>query len=188
VSRFFATSEVKHPDGTTTHLEAHGYGVLVMVYGRAEQFFAPEDVATARDTIRLWLWDDRTASRARAKDLSPAGAAKMALLLDGPMEKIAPELLADVDREEEAMKLVSPSGHLAGMTVPVFLLHGAGDTVIPAAETEWIAREVPPSVLRSALVSPAIVHVELEGETPASQKWALVHFMAGVLQQAADAG
>ena len=184
VSRFFATNEVKHPDGSTSHLEAHGYGVLVLVYGRAEQFFAPEDVAAARDTIRLWLWDDRAAARARAKDLSPAGAAKMALLFDGPMEKIAPELLRDVDREEAAMRAVSPSGHLGGMTVPVFLLHGAGDTVIPAAETEWIAREVPASVLREALVSPAIVHVELGGEAPISQKWALVHFMAGVLQEA----
>jgi hypothetical protein len=68
----------------------------------------------------------------------------------------------------------------------VFLLHGAGDNVIPSAETEWLAHEVPPSLLREALVSRAIVHVELGPETPASETWDLVHFMAGVLE-AADA-
>ena len=86
------------------------------------------------------------------------------------------------------MGLVSPRGHLAGLGVPVFLLHGAGDTVIPSAETEWIAREVPPSMLRSALVSPALVHVEMGPGTPLGQQWELVHFMARVLEEAEATG
>ncbi len=184
VSRFFATSEVEHPEGPPTHLEAHGYGALVLIYGRATDFFPPEDVDAARDALRLWLWDDRVAARARAEALSPASWAKLDAIFEGPSDLIAPELLDEIDRDGAAMSAVSPRGHLAAMEVPVFLLHGAGDTVIPAAETDWIAREVPSSVLRSALVSTAIVHVELGGDTPLSEKWALVHFMAGVLEQA----
>ena len=49
---------------------------------------------------------------------------------------------------------------------------------------EWLAREVPPSMLRSALVSPALVHVEMGPGTPVGQQWDLVHFMAGVLEEA----
>jgi dienelactone hydrolase len=185
VSRFFATSQVERPDGSTTPLAAHGYGALVLVYGRAERFFPPEDVPAARDALRLWLWDDRDAARTRAEALSPASWAKLDVLFEGPMDLVAPEMLEEIERSRGEMTTVSPRGHLAGMTVPVFLLHGAGDTVIPAAETEWIAAEVPPSMLRSALVSRALVHVELGSDTPLSQKWELVHFMAGILEEAA---
>ena len=184
VSRFFATNEIARPEGQPTHLQAHGYGALVLFYQRAESFFPPEDVPIARDALRLWLWDDRAAARTRAEALSPASWAKMDTLFDGPMDDAAPAILAMVDEQAGAMTTVSPSGHLSNLAVPVFLLHGAGDTVIPAAETEWLAREVPPAMLRAALVSPALVHVELGPDTPASQKWDLVHFMAGVLEEA----
>lgn len=184
VSRFFATNRVEHPEGPAARLQAHGYGALVLVYQRAERFFPPEDVEAARDAIRLYLWDDRSAARARQNDLSPESWAKLDVLFDGPMEAMAGEILSVVDQDAQAMTTVSPRGHLGAMEVPVYLLHGAGDTVIPAAETEWIAREVPPAVLREALVSPALVHVELQGEPPAAEKWALVHFMAGVLEEA----
>ena len=187
VSRFFATNKVERPEGPAASLQAHGYGALVLVYGRAERFFPAEDVDAARDVIRLWLWGDRDAAKKRKEDLSPEAWAKMDVLLDGPMELLAPEILAVVAEDAQGMTTVSPMGHLGHMSVPVFLLHGAGDTVIPAAETEWIAREVPASALRNALVSPAIVHVELGADTPASQKWDLVHFMAGVLEAADDA-
>jgi len=188
VSRFFATNQIDRPDGSTTHLEAHGYGALVLIYGRIERFFSAEDAPAARDAIRLWLWDDRPAARLRAEALSPEGKATMAIVLDGRADQLAPEMLAVIERDRAGMGQVSPRGHLAGMGVPVFLLHGAGDTVIPSAETEWIAREVPPAMLRSALVSPALVHVELGPGTPAGQQWDIVHFMAGVLEEAEATG
>ncbi len=188
VSRFFATDLVEPPEGPPTHLKAHPYGALVLIYGRADRFFPPEDVDAARDAIRLWLWEEHDEARARAEALSPASRAKVKLLFDGQIDEVAPEMLAEIGRDGAAMATVSPHGHLAGLKVPVFLLHGAGDTVIPAAETEWIAREVPPSTLRSALVSPALVHVELGSGTPASEKWALVHFMARVLEETESGG
>jgi dienelactone hydrolase len=184
VSRFFATNVVERPEGPPAHLQAHGYGVLVLVYGRAERFFPPEDVAAARDALRLWLGDDRAAARARAEDLSPESWARVTALFDDPVDFIAPEILAMVDDDAEAMKTVSPRGHLGQMVVPVFLLHGAGDTVIPAVETEWLAREVPPAMLRSALVSRAISHVELGSGATAAEQWAVVDWMAGVLEEA----
>jgi pimeloyl-ACP methyl ester carboxylesterase len=184
VSRFFATNEIERPDGTVTHLQAHGYGTLVLVYGRVDRFFPPEDVDAARDVIRLWLWDDRAAAIARAEDLGPESWAKMDVILHDPVDRIAPEVLAVVERDGAAMSTVSPHGHLGGLEVPVFLLHGAGDTVIPAVESEWIASEVPRGMLKSVLVSPAIVHVEMGAGTPAVQQWELVHFMAGILEEA----
>lgn len=186
VSRFFATNEVVRVDGSTAHLEAHGYGALVLLYGHAERFFPAEDVEAARESIRLWLWDRRDEARARTEGLSPESWARVNLLFDGRVDLVAPEILAELEGARDAMERVSPHGKLARMAVPVYLLHGAGDTVIPATETAWIAREVPAAMLRNALVSPAIVHVEM-GEAAISDKWDLVHFMAGVLQEAEGA-
>jgi dienelactone hydrolase len=187
VARFFVTSRVESPDGSTRPLAAHGYGALVLLYGHAERFFPAEDVAAARDALRLWLWDERAEARARMEALSPAAWAKVDALFEGRIDLVADEILNEIAHEAEAMARVSPHGKLGALGVPVFLLHGAGDTVIPSAETEWVAAEVPASMLRQELVSQAIVHVELGGEAPLGDQWALVHFMASILAEADDA-
>jgi pimeloyl-ACP methyl ester carboxylesterase len=105
-------------------------------------------------------------------------------LFDGKIASIAPALLAEVAAHGDTMGAASPRGHLASLHAPVFLLHGAGDAVIPATETLWLARDVPSGLVQDELVSPALVHVELEGEPSAREKWALVHFMAEVLAAA----
>jgi dienelactone hydrolase len=184
VSRFFATDAIEMPDGSTVHLHAHDYGALVMIYGNAERFFPAEDVPAAEDAIRLWLWDRHDEARARAEALGPEAWAKVDALFEGKIELVAPELLAETERDHDAMERVSPHDKLGAVRAPVFLLHGAGDTVIPAAETAWLASEVPPDVLRETLVSPAIVHVEMDQGTRFSDEWALVRFMARVLEEA----
>ena len=181
VSRFFATNEIPRPDGSIEHLKAHPYGPLVLVYDRLPDFFPADDLAVARDALRLWLWEDKDAARTRARSLSPASLAKIDALFDDDLHAIAPELLAEVDAHADTMRAASPHDRLAGLHAPVFLLHGAGDTVIPATETLWLATDVPKGLVREVLVSPAVVHVELEGEPSLREKWALVHFMAEVL-------
>jgi pimeloyl-ACP methyl ester carboxylesterase len=76
---------------------------------------------------------------------------------------------------------VAPPARLASLRVPVFLLHGSGDTVIPPSETGWLAREVPKDQLRDVLVSPSIVHIELTGKPTWHDQWSLIHFLADVL-------
>src|SRR5262249_49276327 len=109
---------------------------------------------------------------------------KMEQLFQAKTDAIRPELLRAIDDLADEMAKVSPRGKLGGLHAPAFLLHGTGDTVIPASETQWLAREVPPRLLRGALGSPAIVHVELEGEPAWQEKWAVVHFMAEVIAEA----
>lgn len=184
VLRFFITNQVELPDGTRAPLKAHEYGALVLIYGHMEDFVPRADAPIAREAVRLWLWEQHAAARERAKTLSPEGRAVIDALFDGKIEAVAPAFAAELARDTGETARVSPRGHLGALKVPVFLLHGAGDTVIPAAETLWIASEVPPSLLRSVLVSSAVVHVEIQGEPPLSERWALVHFMARILQEA----
>ncbi len=80
------------------------------------------------------------------------------------------------------MQAVSPHGQVADLRAPVYLLHGAGDTIIPASETLWLAKDVPQTTLRSVLISPALVHVDMGNGVKLTEKWALVDFLAHVVK------
>jgi pimeloyl-ACP methyl ester carboxylesterase len=167
-------------------LTAHGYGMLVFALQNAPDLFAPKDVVPAQAALRAWLQEDRDRSKELALSLSPAGQVKLSHLLDDRDAATRQELLTLIARHEAALRAMSPSARVSQLTVPAYLLHGAGDTVIPATETEWLARELPPAALRSALVSPALVHVDMGHGPSAVDRAHLVHFMAEVLS-ASDA-
>ena len=181
VLSFFVTSEAPRPDGTTFHVHAHDYGTVVLEYSHVEDFFAPADVEVARETLRSVLHEDFAAATERAKALSPPGAQKMRQVLAHDVKALAPELLAEIDKLRPGFAAVSPSAHVGALAVPTFVLHGAGDTLIPPSEADWLARDVPPSQMRLELVSRALEHVGLEKTTPLSDQLALVHFMSELL-------
>jgi dienelactone hydrolase len=184
VLRFFVTDEATRPDGSILHVHAHDYGTVVLEYAHAEDFFPPEDLEAARDTLREVLHEDFDAARERARALSPASASKMDRILSHDTAALAPDLVAEIDRLAPRLGAVSPSAHVSRLRVPAYVLHGAGDVLIPPSEAEWLARDVPASALRAALVSPAIEHVDLEKDVTFGDRLALVHFMGGVLEAA----
>ncbi|AKU95395.1 hypothetical protein AKJ09_02059 [Labilithrix luteola] len=183
VSRFFVTDSIEQVSGPPKPLLAHEYGAMVLVYSHIEDFFPAEDVPAAREALRLWLWEKRDDAREEEKKLSPESRAKIDRLFATDVAAVRPELLAEIERQASRMKDVSPHGRLGGLRARTYLLHGEGDTVIPATETRWLAHDVPPSSLRDVLVSPAIVHVELEKPTMLDQL-EIVHFMAHVIDEA----
>jgi dienelactone hydrolase len=184
VLRFFATDRIQRPDGSVEHLHAHEYGPVVLLYSHVADFFPAEDTAAAHDALRLWLHEDFTGAREAARALSPGARAKMDLVFDHRVSELAPELLAEIGRLEPELAAVSPSAVLARVRVPVFVLHGAGDNVIPPTEALWLTHDLPHRWLRASLVSAAIQHVELQGEPTLGDELALVHFMSGVLEAA----
>jgi dienelactone hydrolase len=186
VLRYFATDQDARPDGTTQTLKAHDYGVLVLAHTHVEDFFEEADRAAASEALEHALRDERGGAETALERLSPPGQERLRALLDRNVKAVAPELLAAVVRHQAELERVSPHGHLGQLTAPVLLLHGEGDNVIPAAETLWLASEVPPPLLRQALVSAAIQHVELQGTPGLWDDWLLVHFMAETLGAARE--
>lgn len=185
VSRFFATDAALDPSGVAAPMHAHEYGATVLVYTHAEDFFPTADVPAARDALRFWLWEEREAARREAAKLSPESKAKVEKLFAADIASVRQELLAEIEKKKDEMKLVSPHDRLGGMRASVYVLHGAGDTVIPATEALWLGKDVPPARLRSVLVSPAIQHVELK-EPKVSDKAELVHFMGRLIGDVED--
>ena len=179
VARFFAANVIARPDGTESTLAAHEYGVLVLAYAHLEDFFSKQDIPAAREALRQWLWEQRDAMKAAA-GLSPAGQKEFDELLHH-RDLLRQALLQEITLHKDEMEAVSPHGHMAALHAPVYLLHGAGDTVIPASETLWLAKDVPPQYLKASLVSQALVHVDMGGKVRWQDQWQLVDFMAQVL-------
>ncbi len=184
VAKFFVSDEIDTADGGKLKLHAHDYGAVVLVYMYVDHFFSPRDVPSAREAIRLWLWEDFDAARAEAKKLSTEGQDKIALVFGHREDALRPEIERVIALHTVDMKRVSPHDRLEGLRARVFLLHGEGDTVIPATETRWLAHDVPQGALADALVSRAIVHVDLEGEPTIYERYDIVHLLAGVIDAA----
>jgi pimeloyl-ACP methyl ester carboxylesterase len=183
VAHFFAANMIEKPDGSAVALKAHEYGVLVLAYSHIEDFFDPRDVPAAREALRQWLWEQFDDSTQTAQGMSPAGRQELDRILHH-RDLLQPALFKEIERHTDEMEAVSPHGHVAGLHVPVYLLHGTTDSVIPSSETMWLAKDVPPQDLRVVLISPAMnmIHVEGEHSVSLSERMALVDFMAQVLR------
>ena len=184
VLRFFATGEAVRPDGSVEPLPPHEYGPLIVVYDEPQDFFAPQDAQTAHEAIRLLLSGDGKASEELTNTLTPAGRETMQLVYHKRREQFAPALLAEIDKQQEQLAAASPAGHLKSLPMPVLLLHGSDDTVIPPTELLWLQRDIPKDQLLDALISPAITHVEVGSKVSLRERLALVHWMALMIHEA----
>jgi pimeloyl-ACP methyl ester carboxylesterase len=182
VSRFLITDRIKRPDGTILGMAAHEYGALVLIYSHVEDFFPAADFQVAREALRLLLWERVEESRKRAQQLSPDSRQRMELLFEHHQDALAGVIEKAISLHQTEMADVSPHGQLGSLQAPVLLLHGAGDNVIPPSELLWLQQDVPPRVLRAALISPAISHVEVGGKPALTDELRLVHFMAQIFE------
>jgi pimeloyl-ACP methyl ester carboxylesterase len=183
VVRFFATDKAPEPDGSVLQMPAHPYGALVVVYDHMEDFFTEAEAPRAKQCLRLLLWEQPDAAQQCSRSLNAPAQAEMIRMIKDDRAALLPLILHEADARADEMARVSPHGRLAGLRAPVLLLHGAGDSVIPPSETMWLAQDVPAQWLRSELISPAISHVQLAASS--GERLALVHWMAGLLAQAA---
>ena len=185
VAAYYRTGQDARPNGPDEFLPPHEYGPLVLEYEHLEDFVPRSDLRPLRAMLRAHLYEDATGEKAAMARLNDRqiGEAHALLATDSPTTRA---LLAKAEAKHiNDMAGVSPQGHLADLTVPVYLLHGEGDNIIPAAETLWMESELPTTTLKAALISPVLSHLDLDGAGPSvTDNLRLVHFFALVLQAA----
>jgi pimeloyl-ACP methyl ester carboxylesterase len=185
VATYYLTGREVRPDGTTERLTPHEYGALVLEYEHLEDFVPAEDEAAIRPVLREHLYEDKSAEELAEAKLNPRQKAEAAGLMDSNSATTRAKLAAANVKHSEEMEGLSPHGILRTMTTPVYLLHGQADNIIPAAETLWMANELPATTLQEVLVSPVLSHLDLDGAKPdVWDQWRLVHFFALVLHAA----
>jgi pimeloyl-ACP methyl ester carboxylesterase len=185
VASYYLTGREMRPDGTTERLTPHEYGALVLEYEHLEDFVPAEDEAAIRPVLREHLYEDRAAEALAEAGLSARQRAEARALMDSNSAATRERLAAANLKHIEEMQGLSPHGVLRTMRTPVYLLHGEADNIIPAAETLWMASELPKGSLQEVLVSPVLSHLDLDGAKPdVWDQWRLVHFFALVMDAA----
>jgi dienelactone hydrolase len=185
VANFYLTGKEPRPDGTTEHLAPHEYGPLVLEYEHLEDFVPAEDEEAIRPVLREHLYENKSAEDLAVAKLNPRQKVEAAELMDSNSAVTKAKLAASDEKHAQEMEELSPHGLLRTMRTPVYLLHGQADNIIPAAETLWMASELPRTTLKEELVSPVLSHVNLDEAKPrVSDQWRLVHFFALVMHAA----
>lgn len=184
VLQFLASGQTSRPDGSSVAMKPHDYGLAVLLYTYGADVFAPPDADRARVAVRHWLHDERDEARAISKELSSPNRERLEALFAAKTDNLRKDVLVALEKHTADLERASPAGKLDRVGVPVFLLHGSGDSVVPPTESEWIAAELGSSRTRDLVVTPLLDHVEMKGKPPVVEQWELLHFMAEVLAAA----
>jgi dienelactone hydrolase len=180
VMRFLVHDEIETPHGIVQQ-RAHEYGLVVLLYANLERFIPAPDLPVMRAAFKAWLHEDRKSARAAAEDrISLESDFIWELLETQQLQLLAPDLDALLEAQRADLAALSSAGHLRNIPVPVYLLHGSHDSVIPPSETDAASLELE-GADHLALVTPLLEHVEVSKTAGLADKWALLTFMAKLL-------
>jgi pimeloyl-ACP methyl ester carboxylesterase len=169
-------------------LTPHEYGPLIVINDEAGDFFAPQDASNARRAIKLLLSGNGEASEELTKTMTPADQETMQNIYHKQWQTFGPAILSEIEKRSEQLAAASPAGRLRFVHVPVLLLHGSDDNVIPHTEELWLKREILQDELRDALITPAIAHVQVGHKLTLRERLALVHWIALMIREAQASG
>jgi dienelactone hydrolase len=196
VLRYLATGHETSVPGVTV-LPPHDYGVAVILYGLADRGVVPADQVTAlRKGVETFLYAsqltlvDMTRANAtfqQARDMAthlPEPAATfLRYVNDRDVAHLGPALVPYLDADGADSPALSADRAPMVPAAPVYLLHGAEDTVIPPVESVLLANYLRTrGVEVHLLLSDLITHAEVDRTAAASSAWQLVAFWADVLQ------
>ena len=172
----------------------HDYGVAIILYGAADRLVPAADVTPLRRAMRTYL-DAASAVGTGADDARALAAEAARLVADLPGDaQVLAELMLARDVETLGARLLPHVEALGGAPslsparspapgVPVFLLHGEADDLIPAGESRRLAADLrargTPEV--DVLVTPLLRHIDVRASATALEAWQLVRFWAGVM-------
>jgi dienelactone hydrolase len=179
------------PDGG--HRPPHDYGVVIILLGVADRVVPAEQVEPLRQAVLTFL----EASRLDLVDKAQSAATfEKARAIEGTLPQPARTLMGYVNNRDVGtlgplllphLHAMSTDPSLAPATAappaaPVFLLHGADDNVIPAAESVALAADLTRRGTRTrVLTTPLITHAEVDRSSSALDVVRLFTFWGAVL-------
>jgi pimeloyl-ACP methyl ester carboxylesterase len=183
------------PAGTPAHVRPpHDYGVAVILVGIADRMVPPAQVEPLRRGIVTFLTASQLdpidkakaaivfeEARAIAAHLPEPAASLMKAVNSRDVKGLGARLLGVLEGIEYPDSL-SPD-HSAPPRAPVFLLHGADDTVIPSVESILLAQHLERTTRVRTLLSGLITHAEVDRGAAAAEVIKLVGFWAELLNE-----
>lgn len=184
-----ATGDITGLEHVAVH-PPHDYGVTVVLLTFVDRVVPAPQVQPLRDGIAIYLRassltlvDQALATaefaraRAYAATLEEPARTLMTHVNDRAVDKLGPLLFPIVDGLDShpSNQLLSPE-RATPPAAPVFLLHGADDTVIPTVESVLLARFLHGRTPVRALLSGLITHAEVDRSAAARDVWELTTF------------
>jgi len=170
----------------------HDYGVVIILLAVADRVVPAEQVDPMRNALLTFLEASRldlvdkaqsAAEFARARVLAATlpepSRTLMGYVNQRDVDHLGPILLPHVTAmgDPALSPALSPPP-----TADVYLLHGADDNVIPAAESVQLARDFNQRGVRiHLLATPLITHAEVDRASEVRDIWRLIGFWAAVL-------
>jgi dienelactone hydrolase len=202
VLRFLCTGREPEPPAERSgsaspeerYLRPHDYGVVIILLGGADRVVPQEQVEPLRAAILTFLRASHyeLIDKRRAAETF-ADARRLAEVLPEPSRTYMRQVNArDVDTLGRTfLPLIEQASQSAALSpdrspapaCPVYILHGAGDNVIPAAESLWLGRYLEPKTPTRMLLSHVITHAELNSRQDKREIWELVDFFASLLRR-----
>lgn len=170
----------------------HDYGAVVTLLNLAERLVPAEQVAGLQEAITEFL---RASSIDRLDPTRAKAVFAHARQLGEALAEPARSLMKQVDERDvnELGRSLRPVlGQLAlpaalspdrspAPSAPVFLLHGADDSVVPASEMVWLVRDLKGKTSVRAFASQLITHAEVNRGAALSEVWALSDFWCDLM-------
>jgi dienelactone hydrolase len=180
------------PDGQ--RLKPHDYGVVIILLNVAGQLVPPSQVEPLREAIRTFLRashltltdsvraEETFAEARRMQARLPEPAARlMGYVNTRDVAALGPLLLPYV-QAFSADPALSPE-RSPPPVAPVYLLHGADDTVIPAIESALLREALAPHTDVHRLATPLITHAEFDRKTGVRDVFNLITLWSGLLSE-----
>jgi len=172
----------------------HDYGAVVALLNVADRMVPVAQAAGLEEAIMAFL---QASSIDRLDPTKAAAVFARARQLGEAMPEPARTLMSyvnerDVERLGQALTpLLADLDLPAGLsperspftTAPVFLLHGADDSVVPASEMLSLARKLQPSTRVRAFASRLITHAEANRGAALAEMWSLSDFWRDLLSR-----
>lgn len=197
VMKYLVTGQEPVVDGIVAP-PPHDYGVAVILYGLADRgVVPPEQVEALRASVETFLLASQqtvnepavaevTFSRARDSEatLPEPSRTYMRYVNDRAVDKLGPVLLPYLNQLGADDPALSAGRTSTVPKVPVYLLHGTHDTVIPAVESVLLARHLEEKGARvHLLLSGLITHAEVNKDVPVREVLSLVGFWASMFRE-----
>jgi hypothetical protein len=181
------------PDGS--RFPPHDYGVAIILLGLAEKVVPPGQAAPLQEAIETFLEGSRLdmvdkeraavefqRAREMAEALPEPAAGLMRAVNARDVGALGPVLLPHVEAYAGDPAL-SPA-QAPPPAARVYLLHGAGDNVIPAMESKLLADSLRGrSVEVLWLSTPLVTHAEVDNAAALIDVWRLIRFWRALLAE-----
>lgn len=180
IGHYYIHDRVLDPDGKAYLGTPPPPGPLMIVSPYLKEMLPPQQAELLEPVIERSIAGDSL----QDLQLSPMATKEIEELQKANTPQIRDLYRAILVNHHAEIASISPASVLRNFNIPLFVLHGSNDPILPEGEIEWMRREVAGNQNAHFLVSPWVSHARVGERTSKWQKLRVLAFSANMLWHA----